>query len=278
MAQQALMEQFMNLNQTKSGENAATPKEKSRLSPAAIIGLVLIAALAVVGFMEARAWLGYSRTLSSLQQASDEAARKSGGGKLLLLSDARGMISGSSVESDPRSQGGVQVLTYRWKGLFSSYAITLRCTTGDEAAVLAVEDGAVPAGTGSMQSADAIAGQEAGSGARKKQSGRAQKKQQEQPAKSGRGDRQADSAPRPGPAAKPKRGPLADAAPFIMGGMDANGDGKISPQEAPEKIRPYFSRLDTSGDGFLDFNEIVAAPALDDLKDGQEPPQDIKPE
>jgi RND family efflux transporter MFP subunit len=40
--------------------------------------------------------------------------------------------------------------------------------------------------------------------------------------------------------------------------MDADGDGKISRDEAPERMRDFFDNLDTSGDGYIDRAEADA--------------------
>jgi Ca2+-binding EF-hand superfamily protein len=40
--------------------------------------------------------------------------------------------------------------------------------------------------------------------------------------------------------------------------QDANGDGKISVEEAPDAVRQRFERMDANGDGFLDQREIQA--------------------
>ncbi len=37
---------------------------------------------------------------------------------------------------------------------------------------------------------------------------------------------------------------------------DANGDGKISEEEAPPQLKKHFSQIDTNGDGYLDRSEI----------------------
>ena len=37
---------------------------------------------------------------------------------------------------------------------------------------------------------------------------------------------------------------------------DADGDGKVSKEEAPAKMRPFFDKIDPNGDGFLDSGEI----------------------
>ena len=37
---------------------------------------------------------------------------------------------------------------------------------------------------------------------------------------------------------------------------DANGDGKLSKDEAPEALRQRFDRMDRNSDGFIDQNEL----------------------
>lgn len=39
---------------------------------------------------------------------------------------------------------------------------------------------------------------------------------------------------------------------------DANGDGKISLEEAPERMQRFFERLDQDGDGFLTTDELTS--------------------
>jgi collagen type III alpha len=41
--------------------------------------------------------------------------------------------------------------------------------------------------------------------------------------------------------------------------LDQNGDGKISRDEAPERMREGFDRMDRNGDGFLSEEELRAA-------------------
>jgi collagen type III alpha len=38
--------------------------------------------------------------------------------------------------------------------------------------------------------------------------------------------------------------------------LDRDGDGKISREEAPEPMRPYFDQIDENQDGFLDRQEV----------------------
>ena len=44
--------------------------------------------------------------------------------------------------------------------------------------------------------------------------------------------------------------------------FDADGDGRISRQEAPGRVQDRFDRIDTNGDGFLDADELHAMSAM----------------
>jgi len=43
--------------------------------------------------------------------------------------------------------------------------------------------------------------------------------------------------------------------------FDKNGDGKISLDEAPPRMKENFSQHDTNGDGFIDADEAKSLPA-----------------
>jgi len=79
-----------------------------------------------------------------------------------------------------------------------------------------------------------------------------------------------DGSTRPGP---PSKAPAGEAAPgrppdgpgAAPGGgrrnlmeMDQDGDGKISRDEAPERMREFFDRIDANGDGLIDAGEAEA--------------------
>lgn len=72
------------------------------------------------------------------------------------------------------------------------------------------------------------------------------------------GDRPADGQRRPG-ADQPREGGQRNAtdAEFFKR-MDANNDGKISKEEAPERLKENFDRVDANKDGFVSADELRA--------------------
>jgi collagen type III alpha len=71
-----------------------------------------------------------------------------------------------------------------------------------------------------------------------------------------------DGAGRPEDGGRPNRpagGPGGGNLAERLKSFDANGDGKISKDEAPERIQALFDRLDSNGDGQLDQDELKAA-------------------
>jgi len=56
-------------------------------------------------------------------------------------------------------------------------------------------------------------------------------------------------------AARPKPGEVT--AESIMEFMDANGDGRITEDEASEELKPFFAQVDTNGDGGIDLMEAA---------------------
>jgi hypothetical protein len=69
--------------------------------------------------------------------------------------------------------------------------------------------------------------------------------------------RQPDGDARPGGAAdgQRRRGGGAGRS-FDLMQFDSDGDGKVSKDEAPERMQSFFDRLDSNGDGFIDSAEM----------------------
>jgi len=76
------------------------------------------------------------------------------------------------------------------------------------------------------------------------------------PDKKGRGKRDSQGAP----GERGGRGPSAAMKAFFSSPMqfDKDGDKRVSRDEAPEDLRPFFLKLDANGDGFIDQAEIDA--------------------
>lgn len=83
----------------------------------------------------------------------------------------------------------------------------------------------------------------------------------------------ADDAKTPGGPGQPRNGPGETPSPpggpgdatrktsgkrMDLMQLDKDGDGRVSRQEAPERMSGFFDRIDTNGDGFLDRAEIDA--------------------
>ncbi len=66
----------------------------------------------------------------------------------------------------------------------------------------------------------------------------------------------ADGRPRDGADGRPRDG-AGLAARFKE--LDKDGDGKISKEEAPERMRDNFDRIDSNSDGFIDMEEMQKA-------------------
>lgn len=65
-----------------------------------------------------------------------------------------------------------------------------------------------------------------------------------------------DGRPTDGP--RPEGRPGSGPNPFFAR-MDANGDGKVSKEEAPERLKENFARMDKDGDGFITEAELRAS-------------------
>lgn len=72
--------------------------------------------------------------------------------------------------------------------------------------------------------------------------------------------------------AKAPAGRTAAGGPPAMQSLDRDGDGKISRDEAPAPMQPYFDKIDTNHDGFLSSEEMAAARARRQQQPAAAPP------
>ncbi|MHC5109295.1 MAG: insulinase family protein [Planctomycetota bacterium] len=65
------------------------------------------------------------------------------------------------------------------------------------------------------------------------------------------------------------KAPATPSLPDRMARFDANGDGKLQKEEAPEPMQRFFDRLDTNNDGAIDGNEADSMPRR--RREGRQP-------
>jgi hypothetical protein len=180
----------------------------------------LIAALLIVTGLEGQARLSYSRTLGNLQGALTAAELQSE--STFLIDQVPGLIVGSPAVSH-ESRRFDQLAHYQWKGLFRQYGLHVSYGTYTKI-VTGVTSDDPPADPVAEKLARAV--EEAG----------------ESVEATGDSDRGGE---------RPRFDPMQ---------ADADGDGRLSPEEAPGRMGEMFATIDKNGDGFLDAAEIEARP------------------
>lgn len=209
-------------------------------------GMALL--LVLVGF-QAHARFGYEMSLRKLQARLAEAETAHHDVEL-LLSDVPQCIMGWP-QCSTQTDSHWHVRTYSWHGLTDTFRIHLPYDgTESRPAVMEVvtadapmpEEAAVAlTGVPSSAASDAMNGP-------------------------------AMSAPRmpatPGMGGEAGMG--GGQRPDIMA-SDADGDGKVSREEATERMAPFFDRIDADADGFLDAEEVAAARRRRSRPPGAEP-------
>lgn len=217
---------------------ARKPRHKAELW-AVRGGIVLLVILAGV---QAHARFGYEMSLKSMQA---RLAGEEESGVPLLVADLPGLVVGFPSRADIEERHW-RMVVYKWRGLTQSYEIRMPYDSSEKApAVL------------SLETADAPPPPE--------------REVVEAP--------QEASAPSPGGMGS---GMGAGMGPGMGGGMrggprpdlmasDADGDGRISKTEAPERVAASFEEWDTNGDTFIDKDEIAARRARRSAGGGRPP-------
>jgi len=193
--------------------------------------------LVLLAGVQAHARFGYEMTLKKLQ---DRIAKEEETAQPLLVSEAQEMIAGFPAKSEASDRHWIQ-RTYTWRGLTQSYKIILNFDSSEpQPAVMSlltadapppppepiVEEGEPPPWpTSSMGSSPTPGMGGPGMGG---------------PGMGGPGG----GGQRPDPMAN-----------------DKDGDGKLSKEEAPERMAANFADWDANSDGFVDKEEIDAARA-----------------
>ncbi len=204
-------------------KNAPAPVASPPKKPRNPVELFLvrggIALLILLVAVQAHARLGYEM---SLKKFKNHLAAEEETTVPLLMKDVPGMIVGFPSRSKKEDRHWHAVV-YKWQGITQAYEIRmLYDSTEDQPAVLAMETANPPLET-PMVYDDAPAAEAA--------------PQPDYAAMAGAGR----SGPRPDPMTN-----------------DQDGDGKLSKEEAPERMAANFEEWDTNSDGFVDQEEIAA--------------------
>lgn len=200
-------------------------------------GIVLL--LLCVG-IQAHARIGYERSLQQLQNklATDES--DAGG---LMVSEVPGYIVGWPQRSIEEDRHWRQV-TYSWRGLTDSYQIHMSYDDSEETPYVLGLLTADPPEMPEMVYEERSPEEQAAATA---------------PAEGMHGGGGAPSAGGPGRGGPGGGGPGGGGPrPDIMA-SDADGDGKVSREEAPERMAQFFDRMDANSDGFIDAEEVAEA-------------------
>jgi len=229
--------------------SAASPpaaKSRSRVEKFIVRGGIML--LILLAAVQAHARFGYSWTLQRLQArlANDETD-----GKSVAISELPQLVVGWPSRTEKRD-GKWGLVVYSWRGLTDTYQIRMPYDSSDTPpAVLELVTAdppplptydASPAETQEAESPMAGMGGRMGGGMGGGMSGPG-----------------AHVGPGGGPGGNPAAGGGGGGPrPDIMA-SDADGDGKVSLEEAPERMKQFFDRIDENKDGFIDEDEAAAA-------------------
>jgi hypothetical protein len=221
----------------------APKKPRSPLEKVVVRGGILLLLLLVA--VQAHARFGYEMSLKKLQAriAEDETNVD---GKPLLVSELPQCIVGWPCRTVEKDRHWERV-TYSWRGLTQCFEIRMPYDSSDEhPAVMSLETNGAPQPVEAPPpSEESVASNEGGSPTT---------------AHAGMGG--------PGMGGPGMGGGMGGVPrPDIMTN-DADGDGKVSKTEAPERMAQFFDRMDTNSDGFIDAEEAAAARARRAQREG----------
>jgi hypothetical protein len=226
-------------SQSESAEATSPKKTRSPVERVIVWGGISVLVL-VVGY-QAQARLGHSSSIGNLKAALEKVE---GGGDDLTLSKARKLLSGMWKESKGKTHGLTRQVVFKWQGL-QSYSLRLNVEKDEKDPIV------LSFTTEDLDHDEIIAAQFP-------------------KRKSKEGDTDDDDAMQDGggppgggeggPPGGGEGGPLGGPGSFDPFENDKDGDGKVSLEEAPERMKQFFGRLDANKDGFLDKQEWETRP------------------
>jgi hypothetical protein len=220
-------------------QSPATAKKRNPIERVIVWGLIVV--LVGVSAREAVARFGYTNSLNSLQtalEADDD-------GKTLMLEQVPAHLSGGPRRESNETN---RTVSYHWAGLLKDYG-TIHIQYSDENEVLGLLTADAPPPPEPV-AADEEDFYEPG----------------EPIAEIGAAGAPAETESTGGG----RRG-------FDFAAADADGDGKLSLEEAPDRMKERFAEIDSNGDGFIDEEELAASRAARNRDGGGRPQRPERP-
>lgn len=223
----------------ESTESTSPKKTRSPVEKIIVWGGIGVLVL-VVGY-QAQARLGHSSSIGNLKAALEKVES---GGDDLTLSKARKLLNGMWKESKGKTKGLYRQVVFKWQGL-QSYTLRMNVEKDEK-------DPVVLSFTTEDLDHDAIIAAQFPK--RKSKEGDAD---DDDAMQDGDGPPGGDGG---GPPGGGEGGPPGGPGSFDPFENDKDGDGKVSLEEAPERMKQFFDRLDANKDGFLDKQEWETRP------------------
>jgi hypothetical protein len=224
-----------------SADSQSPPPAKQRNPIERVIVWGLIVVLVAVVAREAVARFGYTNSLNSLQAAleADE------DGNTLMLEQVPAHLSGGPRQENHEAQ---RVVSYHWSGLLKDYG-SIHIQYSDENEVLGLLTADAPPPPEPVAASEDDFDEDV-----------------EPMAEIGAGGPPAEAG-----------GPGGGRRGFDFAAADIDGDGKLSPDEVPERMQENFAEIDTNGDGFVDQEELAARRAARSREGGERPQRPERP-
>jgi hypothetical protein len=216
----------------------APPKKRNPIERIIVWGLIVV--LVGVSAREAVARFGYTNSLNSLQVAleGDE------DGDTLMLEQVPAHLSGGPRQENNDAR---RVVSYHWSGLLKDYGSIHIQYSGDNEVLGLLTADAPPDEPIAVNEEDF----------------------------SEPGDPIAEIGAAGAPAEA--GGPGGGRRGFDFSAADTDGDGQLSPDEAPERMRENFGEIDSNGDGFVDQEELAARRTARNRDGGERPQRPERP-
>jgi hypothetical protein len=223
--------------QTTAADTGQQKKPRSAVERAIVWGGIGI--LLIVAGIQGMAAYGFSMSSGPILAAVEKANESS---DELSLNEAEQMMAGIWRKTPIQQNGSDRFIVYSWSGVYQSYTITL--TVGADESNPSVMGCELNSETSHHSETIADMSNQDVSGTADESDDSSI--DMEMPMGMGGGP----GGPGGGPGQQGGGRPSTD-----WDELDKDGDGKVSKEEAPERMQRFFDRIDTNGDGFIDEEE-----------------------